>query len=191
MWLELPPVHLVGHPYGGYVATLLAAESPKLVRSLVLAEPAIASLLAGVPEAQPHIAEFGQARKTAFNSWQRGEHAAAIRNFLEYVFGAVGLARIEGEHYGCMDDNGAVIAAAFRQRPAPPPFTREQASAMRVPTLLLQGSASQALYGFVCDQFANCRPDIRRATLTGASHALSMEEPEQFNALLREFLAQN
>ena len=36
-----PPVHLVGHSYGGFVALLVARDHPGLVRSLVLEEPAL------------------------------------------------------------------------------------------------------------------------------------------------------
>ncbi len=39
------PVHLVGYSYGGAVAATAAIENPSLVRSLILYEPALVSLL--------------------------------------------------------------------------------------------------------------------------------------------------
>src|SRR5215471_7527239 len=39
------PVHVVGHSYGAGVALLAALREPKLIRSLVLIEPAFGSLL--------------------------------------------------------------------------------------------------------------------------------------------------
>jgi non-heme chloroperoxidase len=47
--LGIAPVHLVGHSYGGFVSACVAADHPDLVRTLVLVEPAIATLLVGNP----------------------------------------------------------------------------------------------------------------------------------------------
>lgn len=43
--LGLAPVHLVGHSYGGFASAFLAADHPDLVRSLVLVEAAVSTLL--------------------------------------------------------------------------------------------------------------------------------------------------
>lgn len=43
--LDVGRVDLVGHSYGGFVAALMVADHPSLVRSLVLVEPAISTLL--------------------------------------------------------------------------------------------------------------------------------------------------
>jgi pimeloyl-ACP methyl ester carboxylesterase len=44
--LDAGPVHLVGWSYGGSVAAVAATNNPRLVRSLVLYEPNLASVLA-------------------------------------------------------------------------------------------------------------------------------------------------
>ena len=43
--LNIGPVHLVGWSYGGLVATTAAVKDPSLVRSLILYEPGVISVL--------------------------------------------------------------------------------------------------------------------------------------------------
>src|SRR4029077_7863738 len=42
--LNLPPVHLIGHSYGGSIAFLVARDHPEVIRSLTLAEPSLVPL---------------------------------------------------------------------------------------------------------------------------------------------------
>jgi non-heme chloroperoxidase len=56
--LGLPPVHLVGHSYGGAVAPRLAAEHPQLVRSLILGEPGLQNLALDHPAMPGLLNEF-------------------------------------------------------------------------------------------------------------------------------------
>ena len=57
--LGLGPTHLVGYSYGGSVAALVGRNHPELVRSLVLAEPPLYSLLSQHPEAKSLLARDG------------------------------------------------------------------------------------------------------------------------------------
>ena len=43
--LNLPPVHLVGHSYGAFIAFLVARDHPEVIRSLTLGEPPVMPLL--------------------------------------------------------------------------------------------------------------------------------------------------
>jgi pimeloyl-ACP methyl ester carboxylesterase len=95
-------LHLIGHSYGGYVAAQLAVEHRELVCTLVLAEPALASLAVELPEMPRLMAEFAQNRKAAFDDWQTGDRTKAVEEHLAYVFGIESLNRIRDEHYGVM-----------------------------------------------------------------------------------------
>jgi non-heme chloroperoxidase len=48
--MGIAPAHIVGHSYGGAVALNLTLRHPELVRTLVLAEPAVPGVLAGTPD---------------------------------------------------------------------------------------------------------------------------------------------
>jgi pimeloyl-ACP methyl ester carboxylesterase len=186
--LAIAPAHLVGHSYGGGVATLVALNDPSLVRTLILAEPALASVAASEPQMPALMAEFAQSRQLAYEQWQKGEKARAVEEHLRYVFGAEALERVRAEHYAVMEQNGPVIAAGYRPRPAPPPITAEQIASLRMPTLLIDGSASRPHFRVTCDKLATCFPNVERVTLQGASHALAMELPGAFNEAVLRFL---
>ncbi|GAB7522516.1 alpha/beta fold hydrolase [Paraburkholderia sp. 2C] len=47
--LNVGPVHVVAHSYGGQVAAQLAVEHPELVKTLMLEEPSIYTVLDGSP----------------------------------------------------------------------------------------------------------------------------------------------
>jgi hypothetical protein len=70
-----------------------------------------------------------------------------------------------------------VIAAGYRQ---PPAITREHIESIRLPTLLIDGSASKPIFRNTCDILGPCFPIAKRVTLLGASHALGMEVPGPF-----------
>ena len=92
--LDLPPVHLIGHSYGGGVSAQFASEHPDLVRSLVLAEPAVATIALDDPAVPRLMAEFGENRKIVFDEWQNGNRTKAVEEQLLYVFGHEALDRI-------------------------------------------------------------------------------------------------
>jgi len=56
--LKLAPAHIVGVSYGAYVALLLAARHPELVRSLVLSEPPVLQWLPEMEGGKPLFTEF-------------------------------------------------------------------------------------------------------------------------------------
>lgn len=53
--LDAAPAHLVGHSYGAFLCLLLAIKEPRLVRTLVLAEPPVITLFVSDPPKPPEI----------------------------------------------------------------------------------------------------------------------------------------
>ncbi len=70
-----------------------------------------------------------------------------------------------------------------------PPFFCEDARNVRVPTLLLSGERSPAMFHRITDELARCLPMVDRATLPGVSHDLW--NPPVFSETVLGFLAKH
>jgi non-heme chloroperoxidase len=186
--LDLPPVHLIGHSYGGGVAAQFASEHPDLVRSLVLAEPAVATIALDDPAVPGLLAEFGENRKIVFDEWQNGSRTKAVEEQLLYVFGHEALDRIRAEHLAFINENADVIGAAFRPRPPPPPFTPASARRLTMPVLLIEGAGTRPIFRITCEKLASYLPDVQRVVIPDTSHALSLESPGPFSEATLQFL---
>ena len=56
--LNLPPVHLIGHSYGAFIAFLVARDHPEVIRSLTLGELPVMPLLKTTPEGDALLTTF-------------------------------------------------------------------------------------------------------------------------------------
>jgi pimeloyl-ACP methyl ester carboxylesterase len=189
--LDLPPVHLVGHSYGGAVAAQFAAVHQDLVRSLVLAEPAVPTVAMDHPDTPRLMGEFAESCKTVLRLLQNGSQAKAVEEQLLHSFSRESLDRIRDEHFDILLENAAVLGAAFRVRPPPPPFTAEQARRLTMPVLLIEGATSRPLFRITCEKLASCLPNVERATLPNTSHAMYLESPGPFCEAVQHFLARH
>jgi pimeloyl-ACP methyl ester carboxylesterase len=91
--LNLGPAHIIGHSYGAFIALYLAFEYPDLVKTLVLGEPPVISLL----KANPQYTKDGDTTKENVFKYslvqeaiRRGETESAVRIFLDAVNGKTG-----------------------------------------------------------------------------------------------------
>jgi pimeloyl-ACP methyl ester carboxylesterase len=69
-----------------------------------------------------------------------------------------------------------------------PRFTCDDARGIRVPTLLLDGSASAIFLRDIARELAACLPQVERRTVAGAAHALHAQQVQAFNATVAAFL---
>ena len=187
--LGLGPTHLVGYSYGGSVAALVGRNHPELVRSLVLAEPPLYSLLSQHPEAKSLLAERAVAMGEVQDAFKGGNDLAAIRRFLDFTLAPNGFGSLSAETQAVMQTNARVLAFVLQGTPAP--FTCEDAGRIKAPTLLATGGRTLRIFALTIDQLERCLPNRERVTLPGTSHGLPLEAPAAFNEAILRFLARH
>jgi non-heme chloroperoxidase len=189
--LKLPPAHLIGHSYGGSVAAMVAAEHAELVRSLVLLEPSLFSLLADDEEGKALISAQSAGMGKVVERLDRGENEQALREFVSIVAGAEAFDRTQRAARAEMMENLRTLKPTLVGNRSAAPFTSQKAATIKAPTLLLLGERSPRIFHLTNEKLASCLPEARRATIKGVSHFAAREDAEAFNKVTLDFLTKN
>lgn len=199
--LDLAPVHLVGHSYGGFVAAYLATEQPELLRSLTLVEPAIASLLLRDPNRRsealalllrhPRVALSARrylrtAHHPALEALRRNDLAAAVRFNLDGVEDRRGsFERLPEPMQKMVLDNARTVKEADTPYPA---LSRGALSGIRTPTLVIHGQTSVLWLRTVADMTGVSVPGCHVVAIPNSGHFPHFQNPTAFNYALVPFL---
>ncbi len=70
-------------------------------------------------------------------------------------------------------------------------FTRENARAIKAPTLLLTGEQSPRMFLLIAEELARFMPNVQRGKILGASHTLHGMNPQMYNETVLAFLAKH
>ena len=190
--LGLRAAHLFGHSYGGLVSLVLASQRPNLVRTLILGEPPLLSLLDATSEGRALVAAIvANEREPARLAFAEGDLEAGVRVFLDSVIGEGTFAQnLQAERDQMMDN-----AAALRAELETPPetfFSSLSCGDLRridVPALLLSGELSPTVFPHVTQELARCLPRVEQAMIPGTSHDLW--NPPVFTETVLGFLAKH
>jgi non-heme chloroperoxidase len=202
--LDLPPVHLVGHSYGGFIAAYLATREPQLLRSLTLVEPAIASLLLRDPSSRgqalalllrhPRLALSASrflrtSNAPALDALRRNDTLDAVRLNLNGVEDRPGvLEQLPEQVRKMMLDNGRTV----KETDTPyPNVSREALAGIRVPTLVIHGETSALWLRGVAEIAGRSIPGARTVVIPSSGHYPHFQNPSAFNAALGPFLRSN
>jgi non-heme chloroperoxidase len=183
------PAHLVGHSYGGTICAVTALHRPDLVQSLTLADPALFSLLGRDSAGQAVMSQAAAATPRVVALLRQGKKEASLREFLGIILGPNGFERLPEAARAVMFDNMHTLESMLVGMNAEPPFTSEHAAQIAVPTLLLEGQESPALFRLVVQAMVSALPESHRRTLAGVSHGLHLENPDRFSRTVLQFLS--
>lgn len=182
------PAHLVGHSYGAAICAMMALQRPDLVRSLVLAEPSLISLLRSNPAGATTLAQVIAATTQVLTRVHQSQNESALRDYLEIILGPRGFERVPPRARAVMLENLHTLEPMLNGMNSAPPFTAEDAANLTTPTLLMDGEQSPALFRVVMNELERSLPNAQRITLPGVSHGLHLENPRAFNRAALDFL---
>jgi pimeloyl-ACP methyl ester carboxylesterase len=171
--------HVVGASLGGLVALDLAAARPGCVTRLVLADPP----LPGYAWSE-EMRGFFAAEEAAFDA---GDLEAATEVNVEFWTGsadepvqaAIREQQLNAFRLQAADEADESLLADDLPRAL---------ATLDVPTLVLTGEHDKADFRTIADHLAATLPRARRATVAGAGHLPSLEQPQAFDELVLPFL---
>lgn len=181
--LNLGPVHLVGHSYGGTVAFLVARDSPDLVRSLVSMEGmGMASNIAPALTAEQSASEAAYAARRDAR-FQSGDVEGALREFVARIGG--NWDNVPEPVKQTVRDNAWTLYAGAKAGPVEIACADLRRLPMRV--LVVQGDKTTPHFAKTSDNLAQCLTRVERATIAGAGHVAPRSHPAEFSKLVLDF----
>jgi 3-oxoadipate enol-lactonase len=171
----LPGV-LIGNSFGGAVALRTALARPKQVERLVLIAAGLPAWdwteeMRGYFEAEEHAIESGDldaATEVNLEFWVKPEHREEVRPQQRR---ALELQTAHEEPELLWPEMGSL-------------------SKLGMPTLVIVGADDHADFHAIAEHLADGIPNADLAIVPGAGHLVGIDQPEELNALLLEFLSE-
>ena len=200
--LGLAPINLVGHSYGGFATAVLAADYPDLVRSLVLVEAAVSTMLVtdekspaqllGLLFRYPAVAlsarKFqSRALYPSLKALERAQLERAAELMVDGIQDRPGaFGQLDSQTRQMMLDNARTIGELNTKFPR---FTRTEAASIKCKTLVINGERSPKWLRKIGELLASSISGSEIASVAGSAHFPHVEKSEEFNAILLRFLA--
>jgi non-heme chloroperoxidase len=200
--LGVAPVHLVAHSYGGFIAAYLASRQPELVRSLVLVEAAVFTLLIKNPDSplealglllrSPSVASSVSSFKSkaldpSLRALREGRPEEAVELLDDGIQGEKGASqKLPDDARMMMAENAKTIDELRTKFPV---FTKEDCGRIRSKTLVINGEQSPLWLRRVGEELAKAIPGALSGRIAGAHHFPHIEKPAEFNSRVLDFLA--
>ena len=197
-----PPVHLVGHSYGGFIAGYLAALKPDLVRKLILIEPGITTLLVEDEKSRAEMLSLllrspstalaagtfiRKYQKPLLEAYHKGDLELALRLFLDGIMNKTGaLDQMAADVQTMFKENAQTLGELETKLPS---FTEKDARKISSPTLLMYGASGTKILRAIIKILARSIPDNQLIAIPDSTHFPHFENSEIFNEQALNFLS--
>jgi pimeloyl-ACP methyl ester carboxylesterase len=184
--LGLKKVHLVGLSYGAFAGLIFALENPKMVVSMVLAEPPAHQIIRDLPGGEASYHEFLDGLKPMVEAFRQGNDRRAIVIFNQKM----------GRDFDKLPENAAKsmiqnapALKAINLSPDPfPAISKARLRSLKVPTLMVKGERADRLHSWVSDEIAHLIPNAKTVVIPNAGHNSPRDNPAFFNRTVLDFL---
>jgi pimeloyl-ACP methyl ester carboxylesterase len=164
-------------------------KHPELVRSLVLAEPAVFCWAAENAEARPLLTEqMDKMWRPAREAFRRGNEEDALRAVLDYFEGTGSYDRLpEPARNQLKEDLPEWRALALAKNPFPD-LPRDAIGKIDKPILLLTGENTDQIFKFVDTELQRLSPKSQHVVIPQAKHEMWADNEEACRRATLEFL---
>jgi pimeloyl-ACP methyl ester carboxylesterase len=192
--LKASPAHVVGHSYGAFIALALAVEHREFVRSLVLCEPPVLSLLSKTSVGKAVYESFAtRTLRPSRRAVEAGDDEEGVRHFLD----AIGVGPWFDRLLPPAKANFMKKAAEFRLEMLTEsssymlPLACEALGQLKRPILLVTGERSPALFLLITAELERCLEGESHVMVPAAGHVMQNENKTFYNEAVLEFLRRN
>lgn len=180
------PVHLVGSSYGGEIVLAAATRRPDLVRSVLVNEPTVASIVTD-PEDLAMLQREREDVAPAINALKAGDAQQATRLFAEWTANLCGrFGDLEPSFQAVFLDNARTLGAQLAANPLN--LSAAQLAGLKLPVTVTMGSLTRPFFQVIANAVLRTLERSRRVVIPDAHHGAPFENAPAFNAALFDHL---
>jgi pimeloyl-ACP methyl ester carboxylesterase len=204
--INAAPAHLVGNSWGAFISLLTAIRYPELVRTLVLEEPPVISLLAkSTPPGTLDMLRLLATRpRTALSllrivvsvfapvqkAFREGDDEKALLLFFQGAGGKEAYEQTPEARIQIARENVAALKAQLLGAGFPR-LADDEVRGVRPPVLLMTGENSPEFLLRLTDRLEELLPHPERVQISNASHAMHEENPQAVNEAILGFIGRH